>query len=380
MEYPDFCIRAYTPPKKSDAELCVDLILEHEDVQSLEPDVKTRLLEEFYQLMQTHWGSFDVRRYRTLASLGQGLLCHTGCFDGVVEIRGHPYEFIRKCLKNAIIQTPNDTPLRVEGQMLQIDRRGSYTAIYRDFLGIPKGRPFVIPDEKSWRDGKWHYYYVCINITYLRLPDVGFPLPLELGKNWVDKVFMEHVMKIQLVISFTFVSGYGFRMGFNTKIRDVAVKLWDIREKLRAEGSPLQLILKRLLNTLWGKSIAKIWDVRVRGVEESKLVGMLTRNAGFIYEMHRIGEKMWSVALARPILKAYRMPQFGVNVCSSSIIGMHSIICEALKMGVQILYTNTDCLCFQMDKKGVMMKWMGEELGQFSEEFKSISRKFICLS
>jgi hypothetical protein len=118
----------------------------------------------------------------------------------------------------------------------------------------------------------------------------------------------------------------------------------------------------------------------MRTVEDDKLVKMLQRNAGYVYEMHRVSEQTWQVALARPIVKAYRMSQFGVNVLSASIVGMHSILCEAHKMGVRILYTNTDCLCFQMDKKGVMMKWMGEGLGQFSEEFKSISRKFICLS
>jgi hypothetical protein len=264
--------------------------------------------------------------------------------------------------------------------MMQIDRRGSYTATYRDFLGIPKGKPIVIRNDEEWRNGGWDYYYVSIKIERLRARvHTGFPLPVENGVNWVDKVFFEHLYETHCM-GFTFLQGYGFREGFNTKIRDVAVKLWTIRTELKAEKSPLELIIKRLLNSFWGKSIAKIWEVKMRTVEDDKLVNMLKRNAGFVYEMHRVQEGNWSVALARPIVKAYRMPQFGVNVLSHSIVYMHQIICEAEAMGMRILYTNTDCLLFEVDQDEKMRKWIGPNLGQFDFEFEKYSVKFICLS
>jgi DNA polymerase elongation subunit (family B) len=74
------------------------------------------------------------------------------------------------------------------------------------------------------------------------------------------------------------------------------------------------------------------------------------------------------------------MPQFGVNVLSASIVGMHQIIREAHKMGIRILYTNTDCLLFEVDQDEKMGKYIGPGLGQFDYEFREYSRKFVCLS
>jgi hypothetical protein len=383
MYYPDFCVRNPLPPREV-LNTEIDLILEHENVKCLPISEKIELYRTFVVELRQKWSFLRADKYATLAGIGQALLFYAGCFEGVVELRGTPYHFIRKCLKNAIIQPYKDKPVREEGKLMQIDRRGSYTAIYRDFLGIPMGKPVVLETLAAWKLGNWDYYYVCLQIDCILPSATGFDLPITSGLNWVDKVFYEHLVK-NVICRTKFISGYGFNQGFNTKISEIAVQLWELRMKLKEAKSPLELVLKRMMNSLWGKSIAKIWDVKMRSVQDDKLVMMLRRNEGFVYEMHRTTETEWQVALARPIVKAYRMPQFGVNVLSASIVGMHSIIEEAHKAGIRVFYTNTDCLCYSLDDNEKMHtlnggRWIGDLLGQFSYEFEVPSRKFICLS
>jgi hypothetical protein len=390
IRYPDWCTREAEMPKSGvfderfeAAETFLDLILEHEEVKCLPMEEKKKIFQEFTVLIRRTFRMPDI--FLTLASWGHGLLHYTGCFEGVYELRGPPYEFIRKCLHPAIIQAKDNKPIKVEGLLMQIDRRGSYTAIYRDFEGIPMGKPVHITCQKQWDMEKWDYYYVCVEISELKRDSYGYDLNIHEGLNYLDKAMFEHA-QAHMRFKFKFVSGYGFNQGFNTKIRDVAVKLWELR--MSVKGRPVEKIMKRLMNSLWGKSIAKIWDVKVRTVEDNKMRNVLVRNEGFVYEMHRTGEAKWQVALARPIVKAFRMPQFGINVLSSSIVQMREIISNCNEIDVPVFYTNTDCLLLKQEDLPKLKAFtefydnelLGEGLGQFSDEFKVPSRKFICLS
>jgi hypothetical protein len=151
---------------------------------------------------------------------------------------------------------------------MQIDRRGSYTAIYRDFEGIPMGKPVVIDGELHFNVDDWDYYYICVDIKTLPPDSLGFDVDIHEGLNYFDKVMWEHVAD-SLKFQWTIISGYGFNQGFNTKIRDAALLLWDLRMKVK--GQLIELLMKRMMNSLWGKSIAKIWEVKIRSVEDDKL-------------------------------------------------------------------------------------------------------------
>jgi DNA polymerase elongation subunit (family B) len=73
---------------------------------------------------------------------------------------------------------------------------------------------------------------------------------------YVDKKGLEDLMEFY-EIEFEVIRGYGFKSGFNGKIKRFIKTLFDLRAKYKAEENPLQQTVKLLMNSIYGKSIMK---------------------------------------------------------------------------------------------------------------------------
>jgi DNA polymerase elongation subunit (family B) len=186
---------------------------------------------------------------------------------------------------------------------------------------------------------------------------------------------------------FEFVSGYGFNSGFNDKVKHLAHRLWDIRGELKQKLSDLQLIVKRLTNTLWGKSMARAQLTYKRTVKEENLFKVLRYNEGYVYSIKKIqnGLNEYQVKWLSPISRKFIRPQFGINCLSASRVWMQEVIYKATDLFLGIWYSNTDCFVMNFDavKKlndAMDGKLVGKGLGQMDYEFDKMAVKFICVS
>jgi hypothetical protein len=273
--------------------------------------------------------------------------------------------------------------VRVEGDIVQIDRRGSYCSAYVQFQGIPKGVPMVM--EKI-DPSEWDYFYICVEVNTFRhrSRDDPYPALKRAGLRYLDKELFDYI-NAHYDWDYRWKSGVGFNQGFNTQIRDTAAKLWQLRMELKAEGSPLQAVVKRLINTLWGKSVEKDCFVYKRDVHVGRLLDTLRFNRRFIlgFKMTKDHPDLYQVQFVKPVCASYTHPQFGVNVLSWSLVSMHSLI-DVMPV-CEVFYTNTDCLVLKRDKAEELNRLhngnlIGTELGQMDFEFPETAKKFICLS
>jgi hypothetical protein len=274
-------------------------------------------------------------------------------------------------------------PVRIEGDIVQIDRRGSYRSAYVQFKGIPKGRPFKIERlEHEQRD----YFYIWVHVWRFEFrsefPE-AFPVLKRTGFHYLDKQLFDYINE-HYEWDFDFVSGVGFLGGFNTKIGEVAQKMWAIRMQLKSDQCPLQGVVKRMINTLWGKSMSKDCYVYTREILGDRLMQTLKFNKRYVLGFKRIPDtELYRVHFVKPICVSFTRPQFGINILSWSCVSMHNLIDKIFLQ--RVFYSNTDCLVMTRDDAMALNslfenKLIGTALGQMDFEFQEKARKFICIS
>jgi hypothetical protein len=374
------CVDDYTTAVKTT--FCTDFkkILDTDEIKAMNQRMVTQLMMEFDKVINQNFHIF-ASNYRSLASLGQAILYQTKCYKGVPLLCGPVAEFIRKCQAPPLVQARDNRPIYVEGKLVQLDRRGSYCAVYTEFKGIPMGRPVKMTE---FEPDKWNYFYICVDIKSIYLKygfDEGFPLIKGTGRAYLDKTMFEAIGK-RYEWEYQWVSGYGFDKGFNMRIKDVAMKLWIIRMELKAQNSPLQAVMKRMINTLFGKSIARERLTYTTNVTADVLMRCLSRRPNFIFSFKKQGDE-YQVKWVEPLVINWTHPQFGVNVLTWSRAMMIRHIDNVRAVCGSVYYVNTDCLVMNKEvAEQLNDNWpfIGQELGQFSDELPMPAVKFISLS
>lgn len=72
-------------------------------------------------------------------------------------------------------------------------------------------------------------------------------------------------------IEYELISGYYFDDGFNNKINDFIMTLFNLCLKYMTEKNPLEKTIKLLLNSIYRKSILKLMTYEVKVVEPTHL-------------------------------------------------------------------------------------------------------------
>ena len=73
---------------------------------------------------------------------------------------------------------------------------------------------------------------------------------------YVDKTSLEDLMKFQS-IQFEVIDGYYFNEGRNDQIKKTIKHLYDLRNILKKDKNPAQMVIKLLMNSMYGKTILK---------------------------------------------------------------------------------------------------------------------------
>jgi hypothetical protein len=182
-------------------------------------------------------------------------------------------------------------------------------------------------------------------------------------------------MREHYEITYEFLTGITFDGGFNTKLSELSVKLYDMRLKAKSGGdSVVAQVIKRLMNSFYGKSVQKEKPVKAHIVKNTSLNYYLYFNQDFIYSYKAVDEFNHSVALIRPMLFSWMIPQFACNVLNYSKIKMLDLVYKCVNKGFEVFYINTDCLTMRRRDFDVIndeLNLLGQELGKFSVEAES---------
>jgi hypothetical protein len=365
----------------------IDRILDVDEIKAMEDKTKGQLFRTFKCWIQRKFG-LSPDRYRSLACLGHAILEGEGCFAGVPALGGPVGEFIRLCQTSPLCEAQFNRPVKVEGELVQIDRRGSYCSVYKDFQGIPTGPPIPIQGDKPFRGRDWDYYYICINVISFKLKECmgsedPFPLIRKTGLLYLDMELFATI-KAWYDLEYDLISGFGFTGGFNTNVKKVAVEMWQLRMEI--QPPVLAKVVKRMINSMFGKSIQKEKLTYQVTYDKDHFFSYLrlTKLTDGIFSVKKRGDS-FSVTFAHSIVVNWIRPQFGVNVLSWSRTMMGTYMWCGSSVGVNVFYVNTDSMVMtKEDAKKLNMKcnWqlIGDKLGTFSYEFPNTARKFICLS
>ena len=79
---------------------------------------------------------------------------------------------------------------------------------------------------------------------------------MDNGIVYIDKVGLEEIITYHEA-EFEIIGGYYYNEGRNNTINNVIKDLYDLRKKLKQDKNPAQMVIKLLMNSMYGKTIIK---------------------------------------------------------------------------------------------------------------------------
>lgn len=266
--------------------------------------------------------------------------------------------------------TRDNKKWEVDDEMQDFDFVSLYpSAMYR-LGGFLKGRPKVLCKHQLNIDflNSVDGYFVEIKINNVgdrrHFPQVNYKDPVTgvrqfdndfRGRMIVDKFTLEDLIEFQQ-IEFDVLKGYYFDEGRNPRLKDCIEFLFEERNKKKAEGNPIQVCYKLLMNSAYGRTIMKARESEYvfkndypnkKGVNEFMVY--MKNNFNSILHAECVTElndpyRRFAVKVKQDVLEHFSSPH-----CGSEILGMskritNEVMYLAEDMGVFIAYTDTDSM------------------------------------
>ena len=259
--------------------------------------------------------------------------------------------------------------------------------------GIPKGKPKTISKQEAESKsflGNVDEYFIKIRVlkvgkkynnpmtNYLRKDGKRVWTNEIEGKIiYVDRVYLEILEKWH-EIEWECLGGLYFNEGYNTKIKDLIKKLYEERLKYKKEKNPFELVIKLLLNNMYGTNIIRDYPERTKWIYNNKKLNGEEKPKMFdIWDKYGDNVEGWEIT--NKITKIKIKNAFDTNhwcCChwggiilseSKRILAEHT-----MPIDEYILYGDTDS--FVVNKKGIEIlkkikpEIFGKGLGQIKLE------------
>ena len=210
---------------------------------------------------------------------------------------------------------------------------------------------------------------------------------IERSSNRPCRMYVDHITLMDLIkyqeIEFTFIRGYYWDGRRDFSIRDCIKNLFNLRLKYKAEGNPVQEIIKLIMNSVYGKTILKPIDHKIVFKPEGKEAeNYLKKNYNTIESIEHIyGSHLVKFKKLKPINDHFNFCLFGVNILSMSKRIMNEVMCLAEDNAIPIFYQDTDSMhLYEKDvprlaelfKQEHGRELIGKQLGQFHSDFATI--------
>jgi DNA polymerase elongation subunit (family B) len=239
------------------------------------------------------------------------------------------------------------------------------------------------PNEERFISG----FFVEIDITEIGIQR-HFPL-INNGENYVNELchmYVDHITLVDLLefqkIKCKVLRGYMFTGKRDISVRKTIQNLFELRLKYKKENNPTQELIKLILNSMYGKTILKPIDKKIKLIPKEDSERYIYRNYNSIDKFEEIfNSKFVKVDEFKNINKHFNLVHFGVNILSAMKRIMNEVFCLAEDNLLHMYYQDMDSLHILHDDvprlaEEFRVKYgrelIGKNLGQFHCDFVSL--------
>lgn len=219
----------------------------------------------------------------------------------------------------------------------------------------------------------------------------------------VDNITLEDWIKYN-GLECEVLRGYKWTGEKSFLIRDVIQNLHLLRCEYKKTKNPLQLVIKLIMNSAYGKMIqkpittttefkrkhTKIFIKKLGDyVDDYPLDKYLIKNSAKIISYIQVNENLYAIKVGQQIDTFYTNTLLGVQILSMSKRIMNEVMCTAEDIGIKIYYQDTDSMHIQKNKinnlaeeykKRFGRELIGKNLGQFHNDFDEVENGYAYKS
>ena len=200
----------------------------------------------------------------------------------------------------------------------------------------------------------------------------------------LDMIGLEDVMRF-CGAKARLIDGYIWTGHAGEKCRDFTIRekikeLYEMRKEYKKAKNPMELVIKLLLNSMYGKSIQKDILTTTEFVEGKDLEEYMMKHYNSILEFNQLESGLTIVKTSNDISKAYNNIPVGILVLSMSKRIMNEVMCLAEDMNIPMYYQDTDSIHIVKSViddgslndayyKKYHRNLIGDDLGQFKNDF-----------
>ena len=227
---------------------------------------------------------------------------------------------------------------------------------------------------------------------------------IAIGKTAVvDNITLEDWIKYN-GLECEVLRGYKWTGEKSFLIREVIQNLHLLRCEYKKTKNPLQLVIKLIMNSAYGKMIqkpittttefkrhhTKIFNKKLNDyVDDYPLDKYLIKNSAKVISYIQVNKNLYAIKVGQQIDTFYTNTLLGVQILSMSKRIMNEVMCTAEDIGIKIYYQDTDSMHiqkFKIDdlakeyKKRYGRELIGKNLGQFHNDFDEVENGYAYKS
>lgn len=219
----------------------------------------------------------------------------------------------------------------------------------------------------------------------------------------VDNITLEDWIKYN-GLECEVLRGYKWTGEKSFLIRDVIQNLHLLRCEYKKTKNPLQLVIKLIMNSAYGKMIqkpittttefkrhhTKVFNKKLNDyVDDYPLAKYLIKNSAKIISYIQVNKNLSAIKVGQQIDTFYTNTLLGVQILSMSKRIMNEVMCTAEDIGIKIYYQDTDSMHIQKNKIDDLAKeykqrfgreLIGKNLGQFHNDFDEVENGYAYKS
>ena len=274
-------------------------------------------------------------------------------------------------------------------------------------------------DEQPNKNKSISSYVVEISITNIK-KHLAFPCVVykdkqtntnknDDGENAIGKTAVVDNITLEDWIKYNgleceVLRGYKWTGEKSFLIRDIIQNLHLLRCEYKKTKNPLQLVIKLIMNSAYGKMIqkpittttefkrkhTKIFDKKLNDyVDDYPLDKYLIKNSSKIISYIQVNKNLNAIKVGQQIDTFYTNTLLGVQILSMSKRIMNEVMCTAEDIGIKIYYQDTDSMHIQKNKiddlaneykKRYGRELIGKNLGQFHNDFDEVENGYAYKS
>lgn len=219
----------------------------------------------------------------------------------------------------------------------------------------------------------------------------------------VDNITLEDWIKYN-GLECEVLRGYKWTGEKSFLIRDIIQNLHLLRCEYKKTKNPLQLVIKLIMNSAYGKMIqkpittttvfkrhhTKIWNKKLNDyIDDYPLDKYLIKNSAKVISYIQVNKNLSAIKVGQQIDTFYTNTLLGVQILSMSKRIMNEVMCTAEDIGIKIYYQDTDSMHIQKNKIDDLAaeykqrygrELIGKNLGQFHNDFDEVENGYAYKS